>query len=479
MNSISPLSANTRQYSFRSNVDRMADRAISILNLEPGVAEAIKACKAVLQVRFPVKIRGRIEIFTGWRALHSDHRLPAKGGIRFAPIVSQDEVEALSALMTYKCAIVDVPFGGSKGGLQIDPTQYSRDEMQLITRRFTLELARMGFLSPSKNVPAPDYGTGQREMSWIMDTYKHLFPDDINYAACVTGKPVQFGGIHGRIEATGRGVQYVLQEFFRHPDHVRKANMEGGLEGKRIVVQGLGNVGYHAAKFLSTESGAKIISIIEHDGALYDEQGLDVEDLFRHLTETKSVRDYKNAVFMESGAEALLLPCDILIPAALERQITVENAERIQAKLIVEAANGPVTFDANEILTRRGVAVLPDIYVNAGGVIVSYFEWIRNLSHVRFGRIQRRFEEIRGNSYTDAIEFLTEKKVPDLLREKIMHGADEFDLVRSGLEDSMRQAFHEIITVMEERPEVTDYRTAAFVVAIEKISRYYIDLGIY
>lgn len=467
-----------RRLSFRQNVDRMVDRAVATMDVDPGVVSALKACNAVLQVNFPVEIRGRIEMFTGWRAVHSTHRLPAKGGIRYAPIVDQDEIEALAALMTYKCAIVDVPFGGSKGGLQIDPNLYTREEMQRITRRFALELARKGFLNPATDVPAPDFGTGQREMAWMADAYKSLYPEDINAIACVTGKPIHLGGIRGRTEATGRGVQFALREFFRHPRAVKDSSLGGGLEGKRAVIQGLGNVGYHAAKFLSEEDGVCVIAVIERDGVVINEAGLAIEDLRQYMVEHKSIRGYPKGTFSEDGPRALEMECDILVPAALEGQITASNADRIQARLIAEAANGPVTFEADEILNRRGVTILPDTFLNAGGVIVSYFEWIRNLSHIRFGRMQRRHEEMRGDRYAEALEALTGKEIPPSLRERIRRGADEMDLVRSGLDDSMRSALEEIIQVRWSNPKVRDYRTAAFVIAIEKIARCYLDLGI-
>ncbi|NOZ09688.1 MAG: Glu/Leu/Phe/Val dehydrogenase [Gammaproteobacteria bacterium] len=457
----------------------MVDRAISIMDLDPGIAGAIKACNSVLQMRFPVKIRGKLEIFTGWRAVHSTHRLPAKGGIRFAPGVNQDEVEALAALMTFKCAIVDVPFGGSKGGLIIDPRKYDRDEMQQITRRFTLELVRKGFLSPATNVPAPDMGTGQREMAWMADTYKHLHPEDINYAACVTGKPVHHGGIRGRTEATGRGVQYALREYFRHPDDVKAANLEGGLGAKRIVIQGLGNVGYHAAKFLSEEDGSKIIAIIERDGALIDEDGLSVEDVYRYIVENKTIKGYPGARFVEEGAKVLEMDCDILIPAALEAQIHEGNADRIQARLIAEAANGPVTYGADQKLQQRGVIILPDAYVNAGGVTVSYFEWIRNISHIRFGRMQRRQDELRGHQIAAMLEEHTGVHVAEDLKENLTRGADELDLVRSGLDDTMRLAFQDMKSLRLGNEQVDSYRVAAYVVAIKKIATSYIDIGVY
>ena len=467
-------------YTFSQSVNHMVDRAFKVLNTEPGIANAIKSCDAVLQVRFPVNIKGKIDVFTGWRATHSTHRLPAKGGIRFAPIVNQDEIEALAALMTYKCAIVDVPFGGSKGGLIINPRDYERDELQIITRRFTRELVRKDFLSPATNVPAPDVGTGEREMAWIADTYKHLHPEEIDYQACVTGKPVHHGGIRGRTEATGRGVVYALREFFRHPADIKSAGLDGGLEGKRIIVQGLGNVGYYAAKLLQTEDKAKIIAIIERDGALVKDSGLNVDSVRHYMNDNDGcVKGYPGATYSENGAKILEMKCDILIPAALESQVTAENAESIKASLICEAANGPVTFEADEILFNRGVTILPDAYVNAGGVTVSYFEWIRNLTHIRFGRMERRYDEMRGRHVISAIEAMTGNTVPDWLGAEIVHGADELDLVRSGLDDTMRLAYQQIRETKESHDSIRDFRTAAYVVAVSKIERSYLDIGVY
>lgn len=465
--------------SFRESVDLMVDKAMNVMKLEAGTAHAIKACNAVLQVQFPVKIRGKIEVFTGWRATHSTHRLPSKGGIRYATYANQDEVEALAALMTYKCAIVDVPFGGSKGALVIDPSQYDRDELEMITRRFTLELVRKGFLSPATNVPAPDVGTGQREMSWMADTYKHLHPEDVNYIACVTGKPVHHGGIQGRIEATGRGVQYALREFFRHQEDVLKANMQGSLDGKSCIIQGLGNVGYHAAKFLSEEDGVKITAVIERDGALICDDGINIEDLFQHIKEHSSIKNFPCASFEENGIAVLEKPCDILIPAALESQITQENADRINAKLIIEAANGPITFGADEMLNKKGIIIIPDAYANAGGVIVSYFEWIRNISHIRFGRMQKRNDELRGHQMAAMLEEVTGSKVSEDLRNAVTKGADELDLVRSGLDDTMRQSYQEIRSTLKNYENVHDLRTACYVASITKIARSYIDIGVY
>ncbi|MCZ6773220.1 MAG: Glu/Leu/Phe/Val dehydrogenase [Proteobacteria bacterium] len=466
------------EWSFSKSVDQMAMKAFDALSLDAGLANAIKACNAVLQVTFPVEIDGKIQNFTGWRAVHSTHRLPSKGGIRYAPIVNQDEVEALAALMTYKCAIVDVPFGGSKGGLLIDPSKYERSDMQRITRRFARELARRGFLSPSTNVPAPDMGTGEREMAWMMDTYKVLYPEDINHSACVTGKPVAHGGIHGRKEATGRGAVFALREFFRHADDVKAAGLSGQLGGKRVVVQGLGNVGYHAALILEEEDDAKIIAIGEHDGALVKESGMSVQAVRDYINETGGVTGYPDADYYADGAKVLETECDILIPAALEAQIHEGNADRIRTKLVCEAANGPVTFEADRILKQQGITVLPDAYVNAGGVTVSYFEWIRNLAHIRFGRMERRYDEMRGQYNVDALEELTDRKIPDAVRRNLVKGADELDLVRSGLDDTMRLAYQQIREELHSNAAIDDFRTAAFAVAIRKISRSYLDIGI-
>jgi glutamate dehydrogenase (NAD(P)+) len=462
---------------FRESVDRMVDHALELMDLDEGMGDALKACTSVLQVSFPVEINGKPEIFTGWRATHSVHRLPSKGGIRYAPVVDQDEVEALAALMTYKCAIVDVPFGGSKGGLVIDPRKYERHQLEAITRRFARELIGKGFLSPAKNVPAPDMGTGPREMGWIADTYRQLFPDDINYMGAVTGKPVEHGGVRGREEATGRGVQYALREFFRHPKEVEAAGLSGDLEGKRVIVQGLGNVGYHAAHFLSADDGARVVGIIERDGAILAPDGLNVDAVRAHMREHGSVKGFPGASFEPDGASVLEHDCDILIPAALEGVIHEGNARRIQARLIAEAANGPVTFEADAILQERGVSIIPDAYCNAGGVTVSYFEWLRNLNHVRFGRVEKRFYEQRGGRIIDAIEQATGAKVPDAIRSQVARGADEFDLVRSGLDDTMRLAFQQILDARERYRGVKDYRMAAFIVAIEKIARSYRDIG--
>ena len=469
-----------KELSFRESVNLSCDLAMRTLDIPEGISKYIRNVNNVYQVRFPVKIKGEIETFIGWRAVHSDHRLPAKGGIRFAPNVSQDEVEALAALMSYKCALVDVPFGGSKGGLLIDPKKYERDDMELITRRFAYELIQKDYISSSTNVPAPDMGTGQREMAWIVSTYAAHRPSDINQLACVTGKPVTIGGIQGRVEATGRGVIFGLREFFRHPEDVKNANLEGNsLEDKTVIIQGLGNVGYYTASILQDEDRAKIIAILEWDGGLYDPNGIDVQDVYQYKINNKGgIKGYTKSQYFEDGKILLEKQCDILIPAAMEAVINLTNAANIKAKVIAEAANGPVTYAAENLLKEKGVIIIPDVYLNAGGVTVSYFEWIKNLSHIRFGRMQKRYEERQNGLIIKAIE-QTGNKIPAELIKKLSQGASEIDLVRSGLDDTMRTAFQKIRERFWSNEKISDYRTAAMVLAIEKIYTSYRNMGIY
>lgn len=469
--------------SFRESVDLMFNRAVRLMDLSPGLEQKIRVCNSTYTVRFGVRLRGKIETFTGYRSVHSEHMEPVKGGIRYALSVNQDEVEALAALMTYKCALVETPFGGSKGGLCIDPRQWDEHELEQITRRFAYELIKRDLIHPAQNVPAPDMGTGEREMAWIADQYARMNTTDINAKACVTGKPPHAGGIQGRVEATGRGVQFALREFFRHPADVAAARLSGGLEGKRAVVQGLGNVGYHAAKFLSEEDGVKITAIIERDGALLSDAGLDVEAVRAHLSATGGLKGFAAAQFVEDGAAVLEKECDILIPAALEGVIHQGNAPRISAPPVIEAANGPVTFGADEILRQKGTVIIPDMYANAGGVTVSYFEWVKNLSHIRFGRMQRRAEEARSRLMVEELERLSADKglgwslSPDF-KEKFLTGSDELALVRSGLDDTMRTAYQSMREVWHSRADVTDLRTAAYIVSIGRVAQTYRSKGL-
>ncbi|ADM08661.1 dehydrogenase [Parvularcula bermudensis HTCC2503] len=468
----------TRELTFRQNVNMMFDRATTYLDIDEGLKHKIKICNSVYTVRFGVKLRGSIHTFTGYRAVHSEHMEPVKGGIRYALSVNQDEVEALAALMTYKCALVRVPFGGSKGGLCIDPTQWDADELERITRRFTYELAKRDLIHPSQNVPAPDMGTGEREMAWMADAYKRMHPTDIDAMACVTGKPPHAGGIRGRVEATGRGCQYALQSFFSFPEDVAACGLDGGIEGKRVIVQGLGNVGYHAAKFLSEEDGAKIVGVIERDGAILHDDGIDIEEIKHFLTRNGGIKGYPHGKYIEDGLSALTADCDILVPAAIEGVINGANAADIKARIILEAANGPVTANADTILREKRVEVIPDLYTNAGGVTVSYFEWVKNLSHMRFGRMQRRAEEKRAMALITELERATGQPLNDQFKARFAQGDQEIDLVRSGLDDTMRTAYARMRQTRVTTKGIEDMRTAAYATALTDIAKSYESLGL-
>ncbi len=469
--------------SFRESVDMMFNRAVSLMDLRPGLEEKIRVCNATYTVRFGVRLRGEIRTFTGYRSVHSEHMEPVKGGIRFSMGVNQDEVEALAALMTYKCALVEAPFGGSKGGLCVDPREYEEHEMEMITRRFAYELIKRDLINPAQNVPAPDMGTGEREMAWIADQYKRMHTTDINGAACVTGKPINAGGIQGRTEATGRGVQYALRAFFRDDEGVKKAGLKGGLNGKRVIVQGLGNVGYHAANLLSEEDGCNVVAVIEYNGAICNDDGIDIHALKRHIIEEGSPRGFAGGIFVEDGDSVLENDCDILIPAALEGVINLKNVRQIKAQLIIEAANGPVTAGADDVLREMGVVIIPDMYANAGGVTVSYFEWVKNLGHIRFGRMGRRQEESRHQLVVDELDRISRDTSinwtlsPDF-KDKYLRGAGELELVRSGLDDTMRTAYQSMSDIWHGREDVTDLRTAAYLVAIGKVAASYHAKGL-
>ena len=465
-------------YSFFGAVSKSFDKAAKFTQWDSGLLEQIKQCNAVYRMNFPVKIDDKIEVIKAYRVQHSHHKTPCKGGIRFSTAVNLDEVMALAALMTFKCAIVNVPFGGAKGGISIDPKKYTAYQLENITRRYTAELIKKNFIGPGTDVPAPDYGTGEREMAWILDTYSSMRPGDIDAAGCVTGKPVTQGGVRGRREATGLGVFYGIREVCKMADVMKKLGLTTGVEGKRVIVQGLGNVGYHAAKFFR-EGGAKLICLAEHDGAVYNDNGLNEEEVFQYKKKTGSIKGFPGSKFIPTSAEALELECDILIPAALENVINGENAPRVKAKIIGEGANGPLTPEADEVFVQKGILVIPDMYLNAGGVTVSYFEWLKNLSHVRYGRMEKRFTENLNAHILGTIEDLTAKKVGDREREFILHGPEEADLVYSGLEETMITATHEIMNAWKNNPKIPDMRTAAYVVAIDKVATSYNELGIF
>jgi glutamate dehydrogenase (NAD(P)+) len=474
----SKKSALVKQLSFSESVSYYFDKAAPYTNAPKGLLDQIKACNSIYKMNFPVKWGNRVEVIEAYRVQHSHHRMPTKGGIRYSIHVDQDEVMALAALMTYKCALVDVPFGGAKGGIKIAPRKTPVEVLENVTRRYTSELIKKNFIGPGIDVPAPDYGTGEREMAWILDTYMTFKPGELDGYGCVTGKPVSQNGIAGRTEATGRGVVYALNEVCSHAEDMKELGLSTGLEGKNVIVQGLGNVGYHTARIIR-KYGAIVIAVAEADGAVYDENGIDIESLYRYRQDKKSVRGYPKGKVIADSAAALELECDILIPAALEKQITIANAARIKAKIIAEAANGPVTPEAEQILLKKGVMIIPDIYINAGGVTVSYFEWLKNLSHVKFGRMQKRFEEQTQRNFIKLVEDLTGKSVSRTRIEQVIHGADELDLVNSGLEDTMIEAYRDIRAFKKRNKNIKDLRTAAFALSINKIRDSYYAMGIF
>jgi glutamate dehydrogenase (NAD(P)+) len=465
--------------SFFEQVSQNFDRAAVFTKHDAALLSQIKECNSTYHMTFPVRRDdGTIEVIHAWRAEHSHHKLPTKGGIRFSADVNEDEIKALAALMTYKCAVVDVPFGGAKGGIRINRRDYSESELERITRRYTFELAKKNFIGPGIDVPAPDFGTGPREMAWIADTYLTLVRNEIDAAACVTGKPVPFGGIRGRVEATGLGVYYGIREACSDASDMHKLGLDRGIEGKRVVVQGFGNVGFHAAKYL-VDSGAKVIAVAEYNGVIVNEAGLDVTRLDEHRRGAGSVLTFADGKELQPTQAALELDCDILVPAALENVISSENAPRIRAKIIAEAANGPLTADASEILHKRGVFVIPDTFLNAGGVTVSYFEWLKDLEHVRFGRMEKRFEEHAFRRLLSAVESATERKFSEDMLAALSQGAGERDLVYSGLEETMCHAYREIDEIRKRHNAEIDLRMASFIDAIDKIADAYADRGIF
>ena len=460
---------------FLKSVSKMFDDAVEILGVEPGLAKQIKSCNSTHTIRFGVKLKKGIKVFTGWRSVHSEHLEPVKGGIRYSPAVNASEVEAMAALMTFKNAVIDVPFGGSKGGLKITPSKYDDEDLEKITRRFTEELVKRGLISPSLNVPAPDMGTGKKEMAWIADEYKRLNPQDINAYACVTGKPENMGGVDGRTEATGRGIFYALSSFFNSPD-IKKTSLKGKLSSQSIIIEGLGKVGYYAARALR-DHGCKVIGVIEKKTSFYNQKGLDIDQIDSWIKGSRDPKDYPNQNEIKSREELLSVGCDIFIPAAREGTITEENQKILNTKLICEGANGPLTSRADYYLNKRGILIIPDLYANAGGVAVSYFEWVRNLSHMRFGRMEKRRKEYETTSILSVIESSTGKRVSSKTKSMLNQGPTELDLVRSGLEDMMTEAY-ENMSIIWNKNNYPTLRSTAYIYSIKKLIESYKSIGI-
>jgi glutamate dehydrogenase (NAD(P)+) len=469
----------TKQANFYESVQLNFDKAASISKLPKGLLDQIKVCNAVYQMNFPVKIGNEFQVIEAYRVQHSHHRLPTKGGIRFSHLVNQEEVMALASLMTYKCALVDVPFGGAKGGVKISPRKYSDEELERITRRYTVELIRKNFIGPAIDVPAPDYGTGEREMAWILDTYQTFKGGEIDAAGCVTGKPVNQMGIRGRTEATGRGVFYGIRELCNDKKMMVTLKLPLGIEGKTMVIQGLGNVGYYTGTICQAEGGVKVIGVSEMEGTIVSDENIDIAKLFTFRKEKGTILGFPGTTTLEKREDWVKIKCDIMVPAALESQITKENARSVKCSIIAEAANGPVTSAAQDILLKKGVMIIPDMYLNAGGVTVSYFEWLKNLSHHRFGRIEKRFDQNTYSNIMTTVEELTGRKIGEREKSVITRGADEIDLVRSGLEETMINSFNQISEYFYKTKKVEDLRTAAFLCAIDKVANDYLTMGVF
>jgi len=466
------------EYSLFNDVCSFVDDAAKHMEIHPGLLEQIKQCNSIYKFHFPLRNDdGTYETLTGYRIQHSHHKLPVKGGIRYSEFVDEEEVKGLAALMTYKCALVNIPFGGAKGGISIDPLKYNVTQLERITRRYTAELIKKKFIGPAIDVPAPDYGTGAREMAWIVDTFEAFNPELINAKGCVTGKPLSQHGIDGRTEATGQGVFFGIREAVNVEEDMKSLGLTKGLRGKKVIVQGLGNVGYYSAKYIS-EAGGKIIGVAEWNGGIWDESGINIDDLKEYQLKNKSFKGYPKGEFIKNSKEMLIYECDILIPAALENQITIENAASIKAKIIGEAANGPVTQEAEKILLENGVMIIPDMYLNAGGVTVSYFEWLKNLSRVSFGKLEKRYDMEKYRKLLGTIENATGEEFTEEERDALIRGASERDLVLSGLEETMVTAYQDMNRTRKEKG-IQSLRTAGFILALERIAISYLDLGIF
>nr|AGC84406.1 glutamate dehydrogenase [Locusta migratoria] len=490
---VNPSFTEMIDYYFKKGVLQVKPRLCDILrekkleedaipNRVDGILQTIRATERFLRIFFPIRRDdGTYEMIEAYCVHHSQHRLPVKGGLRYSLAISPDEVEALAMIMTFKCATVQVPFGGAKGGIRINPKCYSKLEIEKITRRYALELMKRKCLGPALYVPAPDINTGPREMSWIADTYiKSLGFDDIAALSCATGKPIDQGGINGRDGATGRGIFHALDFVIKQDEWMRFINLEPDWACKRFIIQGFGNVGKSCATSV-VAAGAKVIGIQECDHALWNEKGIDIEDLLEYMDEHDTIKGYPNA---QAAENVTFKECDILVLAAVEKIITCKNANEIRAKIVCEGANGPITPAADKILQDRKILVLPDIFCSAGGVTVSYFEFLKNINHVSFGRLHFKYETDSYIQLMQSVELsLRRCKIeceinPTEQFRKRLCEPSEKDIVDAGLKYTIERAGIETLRTASELQLCLDVRTAAYCNAIEKIFRTYDNAGL-
>jgi glutamate dehydrogenase (NAD(P)+) len=461
----------TNEPNFLEMVNIFFDQASKYTGMSPEMLEQIKTTDTVLQMTIPLsRDDGSISFHKAYRAQHSHHKLPCKGGTRYSPNVDLPEVEALAFLMTIKCACVNLPFGGAKGGIEVNPKSLSKAERERLTRRYALELGKKGFLSPAIDVPGPDLGTGEEEMAWMMDTFVSHHPKNLNGIATTTGKPLELGGIPGRAESTGLGVFYGIREFLQDPYYMDKLGLKTGILGKTFIIQGFGNVGYWAGHFIQKEGG-KILGVIEQSASVFNEHGIDVDDLKNFYNQRKSLVGYPKAQVFQDKNEVFSKNCDVLIPAAIERSLNGETAKLIDCKIVAESANGPTTPLGEEILEKKGVLILPDLLMNAGGVTVSYFEYVKNLGHIKPGLLTKRWGARRNQNIIETISKSKNLNAKDaiagLKRIAYTEGASELNLVYSGLEQIMTEAVQETKDTSQKLG--VNLRIAAYVNSLKRI----------
>lgn len=465
-----------KESTFLENTENYFNDATKYIQGKDDLLAYIKKPKVSAEFHFPlVRDNGKIEVIKAYRVQHSQHYLPCKGGTRYSNHVDLAETKALATLMTFKLSVHGIPFGGAKGGLRIDPSKYSEHELCRATRRYTIELAKKKMIGSGIDVPGPDLGTDSRTMNWMKDTIATYYGEnDLFAAGCVTGKSIEHGGIDGRSESTGLGVFYGIREAFDNPEICKKLKVDSGLKGKTFIVQGFGNVGSWASKFLS-KSGAKLVGVVEYNSSIYNKEGLNVNELIEYKNKHHTLKGFTGGESFTSEErnplELMEKECDILIPAAIENSINMKNVNNLKCKLVAEAANGPTTYGANNILNEKGVVILPDLVLNAGGVTVSYFEWLKNIDHKEMGLLTRRWErnskqalyKMLSNSNTNSTDKNVEMSKLD--------GASEREIVYSGLEEIMCSTIKNMFELAHK--EKLPYRIAAYKIAINKVIKVY------